>query len=190
VKATDFEYRHQTLTHQLIVVAAFLTYLIDPDDIVCRFVCDTSAPHFWERVLFIVATILIATGATLATWARTIPVTWIASRIRPCYLGELLYAVGLGSLLPLPGFVILVAGESLRILRLIRREQVQLQPPPLVRWPTAFRKEAVKWAILMSLIVFVITLNDRVADVLVVTSFLIGLLLNLRLFNRSKLVRG
>ena len=38
MKATDFEYRHQTLVHQLIVGAAFLTYLIDRDDIVWRLV--------------------------------------------------------------------------------------------------------------------------------------------------------
>jgi hypothetical protein len=186
MKATDFEYRHQTVTHQLIVLAAFLTYFIDPDDIVWRFVRDTSAPRLWERTLFIIAAILIVAGATLSTWARTVPVTRIASRIRPCYLGELLYVVGLGSLLPLSGFILLVGGESLRIFRLIRRELVQLHPPPVVGWPTAFRKEAVKWAIFLSMIAFVITLKDRVADVLVVTSFFIGLLLNAPVFRRSR----
>ncbi len=184
MKATGFEYRHQTLTHQLVVLAAFLTYLIDPNDIVWRFVRDTSAPRLWERTLFILATILIAAGAALSTWARTIPVTRIASQIRPCYLGELLYAVGLGSLLPLPGFVILIAGESLRIFRLIRREQDQSHPPPVIGWGRAFRKEAVKWAIFLSMIAFVITLKDRVADLLIASSFLIGLLLNAPFFNR------
>ena len=183
MKATGFEYRHQTLTHQFVVLVAFLTYLIDPDDIVWRFVRDTSAPHLWERAIFILATILIAAGAALSTWARTVPVTRIASQIRPCYLGELLYAVGLGSLLPLPGFVILIAGESLRIFRLIRREQDQSHPPPVIGWGKAFRKEAVKWAIFLSMIAFVITLKDRVADLLIASSFLIGLLLNAPFFN-------
>ena len=182
MKASNFEYRHQTLTHQFIVLAAFLTYLIDPDDIVWRLVRDTSTPHLWERVLFILATILIAAGAALSTWARTVSVVPVALRFRPCYLGELVYAVGLGSLLPLPGFVILVAGESLRIFRLIRREQDQSHPPPVIGWGRAFRKEAVKWAIFLSMIAFVITLKDRVADVLVALSFLIGLLLNLPVF--------
>jgi hypothetical protein len=182
MKASNFEYRHQTLTHQFIVLAAFLTYLIDPDDIVWRLVRDTSTPHLWERVLFILATILIAAGAALSTWAHTVRVVSVRLRIRPCYLGELVYAVGLGSLLPLPGFVILVAGESLRIFRLIRREQDQSHPPPVIGWGRAFRKEAVKWAIFLSMIAFVITLKDRVADVLVALSFLIGLLLNLPFF--------
>jgi hypothetical protein len=186
VKATGFEYRHQTVVHQFIVLAAFLTYLVDPDDIVWRFVRDISMPRPWERILFIVATVLIFAGAALSTWARTIPVTWIASRIRPCYAGELLYSIGLGSLLPVSGFIILVAGESLRIFRLIRREQVRLQPPPLVGWATAFRKETVKWAIVLSMIVFVITLKDRVAEVLIVASFFLGLILNAPIFNRSR----
>ena len=184
MKATDFEYRHQTVTHQLIVLTAFLTYLVDPDDIVWRFVRDTSGPRLWERTLFIIATTLILAGAALTTWARTVPVTRIASRIRPCYLGELLYAVGLGSLLPLPGFIILVAGESLRIFRLVCRERDQFQTPPVIGWGSAFRKEAVKWAIFVSMIAFVITLKDRVADVLVITSFFLGLLLNAPIFKR------
>ena len=179
MKATDFEYRHQTIAHQFIVLLAFLTYLIDPDDIVWRFVRDTSAPRLWERTLFIVATILIAAGAILTTKARVLPTARILSCIRPCYLGEILYAIGLGSLLPLPGFIILVAGESLRIFRLIQREHSQPPLQPASTWGRAFRKEAVKWGILLSMIAFLITLKDRVADVLVALTFLIGLLLNL-----------
>jgi hypothetical protein len=34
MKATDFEYHHATLVHQLIVGAAFFTYLLQADDIV------------------------------------------------------------------------------------------------------------------------------------------------------------
>jgi hypothetical protein len=34
--ATAFECRHQLLLHELIVGAAVLTYLIDPDDIIWR----------------------------------------------------------------------------------------------------------------------------------------------------------
>src|SRR5271166_303439 len=115
MKATNFEYRHQTLVHQLIVGAALLTYLIDRDDVVWRFVRNSYTPRLWERSLFIVATILIAMGAGLSTWARAV------SRPGPQYLGELLYAIGLGSLMPLSGFIILIAGEALRILRLMRR---------------------------------------------------------------------
>ena len=63
MQVTDFEYRHQTLVHQLIVGAAFLTYLIQPDDIVWRLVKDRAEPQVLERLLFIIAAILIAFGA-------------------------------------------------------------------------------------------------------------------------------
>ena len=174
MKATGFEYRHQTLVHQLIVGAGFLTYLIDPDDIIWRFVRNGPAPRLWERSLFIVATILIAIGATLCTRARAFHV--------PTYLGELLYAIGLGSLMPLPGFVILMAGETLRVFRLTRREQDQSHTPPLIGWGSAIRREAVTWGILITMIVFVITLKDRHAEILAAASFLAGLLFNLPFF--------
>jgi hypothetical protein len=170
MKATSFEYRHQTLIHQLIVGAGVLSYLIDRDDIVWRFVRDTAAPRFWERALFIVATILIAAGAILCTRARAFH--------RTHYLGQILYAIGLATLLPVAGFLILVLGESLRLLRLKRRADDQPPPEPAPAWGRAFRSEAVKWGIFLSMIAFVLTLKDRVADILVVASFLIGLLLN------------
>jgi len=183
MKATNFEYRHPTLLHQFIVGAGFLTYLIDRDDIVWRFIRDTSAPRLWERSLFILATILIAVGAALCTRARALHAT------QQQYLGELSYAIGLGSLMPLPGFVICVAAESLRILRLTRRVAAQPSEPtsqtqPHRYWGQAFRKEAVKWGILLTMIVFVITLKDRIAEVLAAASFLVGLLLNAPFFKR------
>ena len=164
---------HQTLVHPFIVGAAFLTYLIDRDDIVWRFVRNGSTPRLWERSLFIVATILIAGGAGLCTRARAL------HRPGPQYRGELLDAIGLGSLVPLSGFIILVAGESFRILRFMRRED---DTQDKFGWGNAFRREATKWGILVTMIVFAITLKDRVAEVLAVASFLVGLLFNLAFF--------
>lgn len=71
MKATEFEYRHQRLVHSLIVGAACLTYLVDRDDVVWRFVKDNAAPHRLERFVFITAAFCIALGAVLCTWART-----------------------------------------------------------------------------------------------------------------------
>lgn len=199
--ATDFEYRHQTLVHQLIVGAAFLTYLIDREDVVWRFVKDSTTPHGPERFIFIIATLLIAIGAGICTRARLerSPKTGMASEphISRChrrYLGELCYAIGLGSLVPVAGFVILGGGETLRVFRLIRREAQNSQESPLAAapslarpgaeetkssWRKAFRHEAAKWGILVTLIVFVITLEDRYAEFLAVASFLLGTFLNL-----------
>jgi hypothetical protein len=173
MRATNFEYRHQTFVHQLIVGAGFLTYLIDPDDIAWRFVRNTAAPRLWERSLFIVATVLIAIGALLCTRARAFQ--------KARHLGELLYAIGLGSLMPLPGFIILVFGEALRLLRLTRRENDPQDKLGKLDsgWGTAFRKETVKWGIVVTMIVFVITLKDRQAEILAIVSFLLGLLSNI-----------
>jgi hypothetical protein len=38
MKATEFEYRHQTSIHLVIVTIVFLTYWIDRDDILWSFV--------------------------------------------------------------------------------------------------------------------------------------------------------
>ena len=125
MQATEFEYCRQKLLHQFLVVAAFLTYLIDRDDIVWRFAKDNAAPHSVERLVFIVATLFAGAGAGICTWARASVPTAPAEGVerprllnRARYLGEWCYAVGLASLVPLSGFVILVGGEALRILRL------------------------------------------------------------------------
>ncbi|HET8922788.1 MAG TPA: hypothetical protein VFN26_07290, partial [Candidatus Acidoferrum sp.] len=119
---------------------------------------------------------------------------WGRAHQHPQYLGELCYAIGLGSLVPVGGFVILVGGEALRVFRLIRCHALGSQhlalsvARPLSRpspeetnhnWRKAFRHEAVKWGILVTMIVFVITLKDRYAEFLAVASFLVGTLFNL-----------
>lgn len=210
MRATDFEYRHQTLVHQFIVGAAILTYFVDREDIVWRYVKDSEAPHVWERAVFVVATLLIAVGAAMCTQARASRdaeseshTARYRSLSRRLYAGEVCYAVGLGSLVPLPGLVILAGGEVLRVYRLMQRDKNsagQREPPvgerpaderPLKtvaaaigdaqpKWGRAFRKEAVKWGILVTMMVFTITLVDRHADIGVGASFLVGLLLNLQ----------
>jgi hypothetical protein len=210
MKATDFEYRHQTLVHQFIVAAALLTYFVDREDIVWRFVKDSSAPRGFERFFFIVATVFIVVGAAICTSARVcrrsesaIGTESYRHLHRSRYFGDLLYAIGLASLFPLWGFIILVAGETLRVLRLIQREDprarklmlhmlptaLPLTPPAAQEfhsgWGKAFRQETVKWGLFLTMVVFVITLKDRLAEVLAAASFLIGLLLNAPIFSRE-----
>jgi hypothetical protein len=119
------------------------------------------------------------------------------------FLGEFLYSMGLGSHGPLSGFVILVGGEALRLFRRIRRvgdHGQHFQPHPSTtpiplasavakemnsRWGKAFQQEGAKWGIFLTMIIFVITVKDRLAEILATTSFLVGLLLNARFFERS-----
>lgn len=177
--ASDFELRHQRLIHNLIVAVAVLTYLIQPDDIVWRFVKDRPGPHALERYIFIVATLFILAGAGICTWARAKNTGDGPSR----FVGDFVYAIGLGSLLPIAGFVVLVAGEGVRLFRLaLRGDAAAIESD--TGWGRAIRREAVKWCVVASMIVFVITLRDRVADVLVVVSFVIGLICNAPWFGR------
>jgi len=196
LKATEFEYRHQKLIPQFILAIAFLTYLVDREDVVWRFVKNTAMPHTQERFVFIGAAIFIAVGVGLCTWgsahraARGTRNGGPTSLLRhPEYLGDLCYAIGLGTLAPVAGFLVLVGGEALRVFRLARRmddheQNSQPQRRPLVaeqvgpNWKKAFRQEAAKWGILVTMTVFVITLQDRHAEVLAVASFLLGILLN------------
>jgi hypothetical protein len=212
MKATDFEYRHQTLVHQFLVAAAFLTYLVDREDIVWRFVKDSSAPRGFERFFFIVATVFIVAGAAICTCARVyrrpesaIGVESYRHLHRSRYFGDVLYAIGLASLFPLWGFIILVAGEALRVFRLIQREDPRTRNllqhtlptvspliPPAAQefhsgWGKVFRQEAVKWGLFLTMVVFVITLKDRLAEILAAASFLIGLLLNAPIFSRASI---
>jgi hypothetical protein len=192
VKATNFEFRHQTLLRQLLIAAALTTYLFDPDDIVWRFVKESRSRTALEHGLFLIATLMICAGATLCTRAAA------ASQPQPeQYIGELLFAIGLGSLFPLSGFVLLVAGETIRILRLSRSQLSSGQlspgkdkPPereiPVPEWRRAFREQSAKWGIFISMIVFSITLRDRVAEILVCASVLVWALLNLPQFTMQR----
>ena len=193
MKATDFEYRHQTLVHLLIVSVAFWTYLVDRDDIVWVLVRGQSHPQILERFLFAIATLLMGAAAAIGTRARAYSETsnsgQAGSLHHPLQLGNFLFSVGLGFLMPLPGFVVLVVGGAIVFLRLIRRELPhtnQPLPPPEPSsgrksdWGRAFRQESAKWGLFLTMIVFTILLIDRVAEVLAVTSFVVWVLLNVR----------
>lgn len=178
--ASDFEFRHERLIHTLIVGAAFLTYLTQRDDIVWRFVKNQPEPHALERRIFIVATLLILAGAAICTWGRGRTASGGSRRL----IGDFIYAIGLGSLFPTTGFVVLVIGEGNRLLRLAMHvDAIEIESVP--RLGTAIRREAVKWCLTISMIVFVVTLKDRVADILVAASFAIGLICNAPVFDKS-----
>ncbi len=211
MRATDFEFRHQTLFHLLIVAVSFLTYLMDRDDVVWALVREQSHPRLLERLLFALATLLIGVAAAVRTWALSYPKPSVPGHgsllhwggpyryLRyPQELGNLLFAIGLGFLAPLSGFVILVAGEAILLFRLIQREAELrnraegsshagadvTRPLPrrslfeLRMWGKEFRHESAKWGLSLTMIVFTLLLKDRVAEVLAGASFLVWLVLN------------
>jgi hypothetical protein len=65
MNATEFEARHQALLYFLLITAAFLTYLLRPDDVVWAWVKESAQNRLFERSLFALATIFIGAGAAL-----------------------------------------------------------------------------------------------------------------------------
>lgn len=120
----------------------------------------------------------------------------------PLPLARLLLVSALGLLLPLPGTVVLIAGEAILVLRLRFRDQESTESqrllqyrstePPLSAavhspldggardgaWGRGFRTAASKWGLAASLILFTVTLQDRIAEIGAALSFLIWLAMN------------
>jgi hypothetical protein len=176
--------------HALIAVAV-ATYLFDPEDAVWRFVRDSPVNRLLERGFFLAATLLIGVGAVLCTRASASVQTDSPpsrSLVRQHYFGEFFYAAGFASLLPLLGFVLLVCGEGVRLLRLMASDPIG-RPKALqasTGWFPAFREQSAKWGIFVSMIVFTITLTDRLIEILACLSGALWAVLNLPAFWRCR----
>ena len=172
--ATDLEYRYPLAFHLALVAASFLTYLFDPVDVVWRFVGGTAFPRLFERLAFGVAAAAMLAGAALCTRA------WTSGARRARHLGNFLFIVGIATLAPLAGFILLILGEGLRILRLDAREKFEISrssPPVAVLlplWPNAVFREAMKWLLVITMIVFVVTTSDRAAEYMAAASVVLG----------------
>lgn len=179
MQATEFEYRHQTLLSQLLIGAGLLTYLFDPTDVVWRFIEQYPNRRQHEHACFLLATLLIGAAAVICTGEHTRSRTGDDPRTRiPYRAGEMLYAIGLGTLMPLAGFLLVVAGQTVRVARLAHRRSLR-DPSSQGGRLTTMRKEAAKWGLLLTMAVFSITLVDRQADYLAAGSYLLWAALNL-----------
>lgn len=191
MRVTEFETRHAVTIHQVIVAAAFGTYLLERDDVVWRLVKNSTAPVHFERWLFAVATLLVGAAALVCTrfGSRLQPrgrnAEAAGGEDRRRGFGELLYAIGLGSLAPLAGFLILVGGEALRISRLVLAAPAAARPGEL----TAHRKfapEFAKWGMFAAMAVFTVTLSDRLAEVLAGIVFTFAIAFNFLSFAANR----
>jgi hypothetical protein len=184
VRASDFEFRHASLVRHLLIAAAVSAYLFDRDNVIWRFIKESPSRTALEHITFTVVTILIGAGAFLCTRARANnvhnlpkPAESIRRARRSQLLGEFIYAVGLAFLMPLSGCILLICGEGLRVMRLMSRK-LEAAEQPVSGWTTAFRREAAKWGILITMILFSVTLIDRLAEYLACVSFIVWAVLN------------
>lgn len=178
-KATDFEYRHQTLLHLLIVGLAVSNYFLTRDDIVWALVRDHSNSAFLEQLAFGAGTLLLIICAMLETWTRAHAQVNVSS-IPALLAVRLLFALVLGLLVPLPGTIVILAGEAFLTLRLFfrNRDRAPSGRPSNANWGLAFRQAAAKWGFTASMIAFTWTLRDSIAEIGGALSFLLWVALN------------
>lgn len=147
IRATDFEYRHQTLLHLLVVGLAFLAYGFQRDDIVWALVKHhTVYRTLLERMVFGMGALQVLCSAALQTWAHACRFSAADVRVAApageetyrrledwIYVGRLLFASGIGLLAPISGTVILLVGEVSLVARLFVRNSNTTNLPALHR---------------------------------------------------------
>ena len=220
IQASEFEFRHRSLLNLIHFWISFQVYSFDKTNVVWWLVSwDTPQGARRARILFAVAALLLLMAASVRTWAAA----YLSSSVvhdtklhtealvadgpyrhvrNPLYLGTFLMTVGLGFLASRVGFAFLVVGAAIRILRLVGREESELQRqrgepfreycrrvprflPSLAprlpaggrspQWGQAFAGEAIMWGFFITMSAFTITLRDRVAWTLAGASLLIWL---------------
>jgi hypothetical protein len=193
-QASGFELRHPWLLHNGLLLASLLTYGIDRKDVVWRFI--EAAPHvrLLEHLSFGAAAVLIALAMWLSSRAafRDLDSSGNGST-RSRRLGGVLYALALGTLFPLPGFLFFVLGEFVRISRFESagsprgespRHLVEGRKPmppdsgqvPGFPWKSVIFPQVAACCAFLSMAVFSITLADRVAEYLFAATALVSVL--------------
>jgi hypothetical protein len=191
-RASGFELRHPWLLHNGLLLASLLTYGIDREDALWRFI--KAAPHarLLEHLSFAFAAVLIALGIWLRSRAvrRSFDSRSIEATER---WGGVFYAAGLGTLLPLSGFLLFVLVEFVRISRLPSVRSQRGEPPrdlvegrkPMPRdsgrpsglpWKSVLVHQAAPCCAFLSMAVFSITLADRQAEYLFAAAALVSVL--------------
>jgi protein-S-isoprenylcysteine O-methyltransferase Ste14 len=208
VIASEFEYRHRFVIIALVFAFAYSFYNLDHLNIVYAIVPRNSGvlgQDVLARFVYGVSALLAGIGAAILTWASAyrpssptddqpqavaLPVGGPYRYVRnPHYIGYFLLVVALGSFQSRWGFPILIAAETFLFLRLIAREEMQLEHrcgerfqeycrlvPRLLpslrpqiaaggqlpHWRQAFGNQAVQWGFVATLVAFACTLSDPV----------------------------
>jgi protein-S-isoprenylcysteine O-methyltransferase Ste14 len=208
VIATKYEYRHRFVIIALVFVFAYAFYNLDPLNVVYAIVprnLGVPIQNVLARFIYGASALVAAFGTAMLTWssayrvsipARDPPKTSCLQmggpyrHVRnPHYIGSFMLVMALGSFQSRLGFPVLIAGETLLFLRLIAREEMQLeheyqdtfrtyrehvprllpslrprvaadtQPP---QWRRAFGEHAFHFGLVATLVAFACTLSDPV----------------------------
>jgi hypothetical protein len=182
----SLEFSHPFLIHGLLVVAAWLTYFVDRDDIVWRSIRGSTHPRLLEHIGFALAAAAIGAGILLGSWRTDKDSTsagWTVASIHRRSLGEILHGIGIAALMPLPGFLLLATGETIRSLRYarlkMRTAQASPGPPAFpVSRRTPYQRlvlsQGFAWCAFASMLVFSVLLVDRVANYLFLATMILA----------------
>jgi len=208
VIASEFEYRHRFAIIALVFVLAYAFYNLDHLNIVYAIVPRNSGvldQDVLARFVYGVSALLAGIGAAILTWASAYRLSrrrggqpqTVALRVggpyryvrNPHYIGYFLLVVALGSFQSRLGFPLLIAPETLLFLRLIAREEMQLERQcgerfreycrrvsrllpsmrpqiaadgDLPHWRQAFVDQAFQWGFVATLVAFACTLSDPI----------------------------
>ena len=188
----------------LIVRAALLlvgisTYLIFRDDVVWHFIKSSPHPRLLEHISFGIAAGILGFALLLKVKAgahRDSLDRRGSSRIT-VVIASLLQAIGIGSLLPLPGFLLIVLGDVAVSLLLDDRHSTEedlgverdsrqdRRPLRIFRWRNALATHIGLCFAFLSMVIFSVVLVDRVADVLFAMTSLASIAANSRSFLRG-----
>lgn len=209
--ATEFEFRRRSILNLIHFWLAFQLYSVDHVNIVAALIRGSAHQELLARIIFGFGALLLGIAAAIRTWAAAYlqsdvvhdpalhtetlvadgPYRYVRN---PLYLGTFLLSIGLGLLASRSGFLLLAVGAAIRILRLIGREESELEKqqgerfrefcrrvPKLIpslrpripsaglrpQWTQAFRGEAFMWGFFIAMVAFTVTLRPRVAEILV-----------------------
>jgi hypothetical protein len=161
--------RLRVVARSLLIAAGLCTYLVTRDDIVWASVKNSPHARLLEHGAFAAAAALLGLSLILEVRSDS-----LATGSSQHTFASFLRAVGIGCLLPLPGFLLLVIGDvaiSLLLPRMKRESPgkdlastmaLASQQP----WQTVLTRHLGLFCAFLSMLVFSIVLIDRVADVL------------------------
>jgi hypothetical protein len=193
-------YRLGLIVRAALLVVGLSTYLISPDDVVWRFIRTAPHPRALEHASFGIAAAILGFALLLKVKAsvhRENQDNHGPSRITAA-IASISQAIGIGSLLPLPGFILVVLGDVVASLLLHDRHSAAEDPRsegvdsrrarrPLqaLRWRDALISHIGLCCAFLSMVIFSVVLIDRIADVLFAMTALVSVAANFRSFLRG-----
>jgi hypothetical protein len=175
-RANAVELRRPFLIHGLVLLVGWGTYLLDRDDVLWRYIRHSPHSRLLEHLGFGCAAVVIGIGVLLGCWRTDRDYRregWTPGVIGRRCAGEILHGIGLASLVPVAGFVLIVCGETIRSVRYARlkmqmaREHgggVPIATPPGPAWKWLVLSQVGMWCAFVSMVIFSIILIDHVAD--------------------------